>query len=78
VQPGTLTGAEVRRLPNPEIDTDRDLFLIAGADENDRLIHDEERLEVTDGMSFFTIPRTILAGGQPQANGIAHQPGAQS
>jgi hypothetical protein len=54
VQRGTLTGAELRRLPNPGIDADRDLFLVAGA----------EQLDLTDGMNFFTVPRTILAGGQ--------------
>jgi hypothetical protein len=64
VQRGTLTGAELRRLPNPGIDADRDLFLVAGADEGDRLIHDAEQLDLTDGMNFFTVPRTILAGGQ--------------
>jgi hypothetical protein len=61
---GTLTGAELRQLPNPEIAADRDLFLVAGGGEDDRLIHDQQRLELADGMSFFTVPRTILAGLQ--------------
>jgi hypothetical protein len=58
----TLTGAQLRELPSPPIPFDRDLFLVAEGGE-DRLVESEEVIELRQGTSFFTVPRTIMPGG---------------
>jgi hypothetical protein len=62
VEARPLTGRELRQLPNPPVDPDRDVFLMAGAGQNDRLIADDDTLDLSEGMSFITVPKTILAG----------------
>jgi hypothetical protein len=65
VRAGPLLGSELRHVPNPEVSADRDLFLVGGADRDDRIVADAEMVELVDGMAFITVPRTILAGALP-------------
>jgi hypothetical protein len=57
-----LTGAELRRLPDSDIGPDRDLYLTVKGPGDDRLIEDDDRVELEPGMHFFTAPRTINPG----------------
>lgn len=62
-----LTGMELRRIPEPPIDEKRDLFEVVPGG-SDRKIEDDEKLEIRDGMRFFTAPRQINPGhGRPGA-----------
>jgi Multiubiquitin len=56
-----LTGEEIRHLPTPPIGPERDLWLeIPGG--HDKLIGNDEEVELHDGMRFFTAPATINPG----------------
>ena len=57
----SMTGAELRRVPNPPIASDRDLFeVVPGAP--DRKIGDTDTVEIRDGERFFTAPAHINPG----------------
>jgi len=57
----TLTGAQLRALPTPPVPADRDLFLEVPGGE-DRLIADEDTIDIRNGEHFFTVPKTINPG----------------
>ena len=56
-----LSGADLRNLPTPPIPPDRDLFEVIPG-HNDRKIKDEDRIEISDDLRFFTVPNTINSG----------------
>jgi Multiubiquitin len=58
-----ITGAELRRLPNPPIGSDRDLFLTIPGPDPDPLIGETDAIELKNGMHFFTAPASITPGG---------------
>jgi hypothetical protein len=62
VEATSLTGRELRNLPNPPIGPERDLYLAVPGPGEDRRIGDDEAIELKDGMHFFTAPATITPG----------------
>jgi hypothetical protein len=57
----TISGAELRRLPETLIGDDYDLFLeVPGGQDN--LIEDDETVEVEPGLHFFSVQKTINPG----------------
>lgn len=57
----SLSGEQLRQLPNPAIGDDRDLYLeVPGGEDN--LIDATETVELKNGMHFFTVPKTINPG----------------
>ena len=61
VQQQFLTGAQLREVPVPPIGSDRDLFEVVPG-EPDRKIADDQRVEMHDGLRFFTAPAQINPG----------------
>lgn len=62
VEQESLTGEELRKLPSPPIGPDYDLFLEVPGGE-DKLIGDQEQVELENGMHFFSVQRNINPGG---------------
>jgi Multiubiquitin len=62
VEVPTLTGAEIRQLPQPPIGPDRDLFEVVPGGP-DRKIGVVDVVEMRDGLRFFTAPGQINPGG---------------
>lgn len=58
---GHLTGRQIRRLADPNIGSDRDLFEVVPGG-SDRKIEDEERVFIHDHMRFFSAPAVINPG----------------
>ncbi|GAB2731716.1 hypothetical protein [Nocardioides pakistanensis] len=56
-----LTGAQLRTVSSPPVSSDRDLWLDV-VDELDKLIEDDEVVELENNMRFFTVPRVINPG----------------
>ena len=56
-----LTGADLRRVPDPPIPAERDLFEIIPG-HPDRKVENEDRILISDGLRFFTAPNTINPG----------------
>ena len=57
-----MTGAALRRVPEPPVPADRDLFeIIPGRP--DRKVEEDDRILISDGLRFFTAPNTINPGG---------------
>ena len=56
-----LTGAELRRLPTPAIGPDRDLFEVVPGG-SDLKIEADTRVEMRNGLRFFTAPAQINPG----------------
>ena len=56
-----LTGADLRRVPPTPIPPERDIFEIIPG-HPDRKIEDDDRIEIRDGLRFFTAPNTINPG----------------
>jgi hypothetical protein len=56
-----LTGAELRRLPEPDVPADRDLYEVRPG-EDDLLIEDTTPVEMRNGLRFFTAPGQINPG----------------
>lgn len=56
-----LTGTQVRALAQPPVGEDRDLWLDV-VDELDKLVGDDEVIQMVDKMRFFTVPRVINPG----------------
>lgn len=56
-----MTGSELRRVPNPPIPADRDLYEVRPG-QPDRLIEDNTVVEIRDGLRFFTAPHHINPG----------------
>jgi hypothetical protein len=61
-----VTGAQLREFPNPPIGPDRDLWLEV-PEGHDRLITDDETVELQDGMHFFSAPARINPGSDAQS-----------
>ena len=57
----TLTGAQLRRLPEPDVGPDRDLFEVVPGG-SDRKIELTEVVKMRDGLRFFTAPAQINPG----------------
>jgi len=57
-----LTGAQLRTLPDPDLGPDVDLFLEGRGDKEDKLIADDEKVKMRDGLRFFTAARSINPG----------------
>lgn len=62
VREASLTGAQLRALPSSPIGEDRDLFEEVRGPGEDRLISDDEAVEMRNGLKFFSAPRTITPG----------------
>jgi len=58
---GMMTGAAIRRLADPDIGDDRDLFEVVPGG-SDRKIEDDEEVQVHNGLRFFSAPRRINPG----------------
>lgn len=56
-----LTGAELRRLPEPDIGPDRDLFEVVPGG-SDRKIELTDSVSMREGLRFFTAPAQINPG----------------
>ena len=56
-----LSGAELRRVPVTPIPPDRDLYLVVPG-HDDLKIKDDDTVEMSDGLRFFTAPNTINPG----------------
>ena len=56
-----LTGADLRRIPEPPIPAERDIFEIIPG-HPDRKIENDDRIVIRDGLRFFTAPNTINPG----------------
>jgi hypothetical protein len=61
VEKPTLTGEQLRQLPSPPIGADYDLFREVPGGE-DKLIADQENVELENGMHFFSVQRNINPG----------------
>lgn len=57
----SLTGKDLRKLPQPPIGPDRDLFEVVHGG-SDRKISDDEVVAMRDGLRFFTAPAQINPG----------------
>jgi hypothetical protein len=57
----SLTGKQLRELPQPPIGPDRDLFEVVHGG-SDRKILDDEVVTMRDGLRFFTAPAQINPG----------------
>ncbi|MGY3488156.1 hypothetical protein ACVW1C_006039 [Bradyrhizobium sp. USDA 4011] len=56
-----LTGAQLRRLPEPDIGPDRDLFEVVPGG-SDLKIEADAMVEMRNGLRFFTAPAQINPG----------------
>lgn len=56
-----LTGAELRKLPEPDVGLDRDLFEVVPGG-SDLKIEADTRVEMRNGLRFFTAPAQINPG----------------
>lgn len=56
-----LTGEELRRLPEPDIGPDRDLFEVVPGG-SDLKIEADTQVEMRNGLRFFTAPAQINPG----------------
>jgi hypothetical protein len=59
---GAVTGGTLRALATPAIGGEYELYHVSPGSEPDRLVHDEEVVELEDGSQFFSAPRMITAG----------------
>ena len=59
---GVRPAISIRAIPHPPIPPNRDLWLEV-PDASDRPLTDQESVELTEGVHFFTAPQTIMAGG---------------
>ncbi len=56
-----MTGVELRRLPQPDIGPDRDLFEVVPGG-SDLKIENDMKVKMRDGLRFFTAPTQINPG----------------
>jgi len=61
VRQPVLAGAELRRLPEPDIGPDRDLFEVVPGG-SDLKIEVDAKVEMRNGLRFFTAPAQINPG----------------
>ena len=58
-----LTGLEIRKLADPDVDEKRDLFLVVPGG-SDKKIGNDDEVEIRDGMRFFSAPALINPGSR--------------
>lgn len=63
VEARAMLGCDIRAIPHPPIPPDRDLWLNVPSGP-DRLVNDNEPVEMEDGFRLFTTPRSITAGSR--------------
>jgi hypothetical protein len=56
-----LTGSELRKIPDPDIGPDRDLFEVVPGG-SDRKVENETEVIMRNGLRFFTAPAQINPG----------------
>ena len=56
-----MTGNELRKLADPPIDPDRDLFEVVPGG-SDKKVDDDKEIRIRDGMRFFSAPAQINPG----------------
>lgn len=56
-----MTGADLRRVPDPDIGPERDLFEVVPG-QPDRKLADTDVVEIRNGKRFFTAPGQINPG----------------
>lgn len=61
VNMAVMTGAQLRKLPEPDIGADRDLFEVVPGG-SDRKIGDDQEVKMRDGLRLFTAPAQINPG----------------
>ena len=61
VEKEVMTGAQLRKLPNPDIGPERDLFQIVPG-EDDLKIELTDKVKIKHGLRFFTAPAHINPG----------------
>lgn len=61
VKEAVLTGADLRKLPEPDIGPDRDLFEVVPGG-SDVKVELDAQVRMRDGMRFFTAPAQINPG----------------
>ncbi|MBZ9603186.1 multiubiquitin domain-containing protein [Phyllobacterium chamaecytisi] len=61
VPQSVLTGEELRRLPEPDVGLDRDLFEVVPSG-SDLKIEADAKVELRNGLRFFTAPAQINPG----------------
>ena len=61
-----VTGGELRTFATPAIGGEYELYHASPGNEPDRVVHDEEVVELEDGSQFFSAPKMIMAGDQPR------------
>ena len=66
VREESLTGAQLRALPNPDIGSDRDLFEVVPGG-SDKKIELTDTVKMRPGLRFFTAPAQINPGGAHDA-----------
>lgn len=68
---GRLTGQQIRRLADPNIGPDRDLFEVVPGG-SDRKIGDQDKVLIRNHMRFFSAPAVINPGavGERVASGL--------
>jgi hypothetical protein len=64
VEVAEMTGQQLRELPSPPIQPDRDLFLVVPGGHDQKIALDEV-VHLKDGMRFFTAPAQINPGRRP-------------
>lgn len=57
-----MTGAELRDLAEPKIGPERDLYLEVSGRGQDRLIRNDEPVDLENGMHFYSAPSTVNPG----------------
>lgn len=57
----TMTGAQLRQLPQPPIGSDRDLFEVVPGGSDIKIL-DEMTVQMRNGLRFFTAPAQINPG----------------
>jgi hypothetical protein len=57
----SLTGAELRALPDPDISGEFDLFLVVPGG-LDLLVGDDEVIQLREGQHFMSVPRDVTPG----------------
>lgn len=60
-RPTVVTVNGIRGIAHPPIENGRDIWL-AVPNDADRFLADNEEVALTNGLSFFTAPHSILAG----------------
>lgn len=57
-----MTGTEIRALAQPPIGADHDLYLEVPGQAEDRLIGNDEKVELKSGMHFYGAPGKVNPG----------------